>query len=57
MSVNAMIYAYTIDFSYTEDEETENDKEERIPMPCGCMFFNDCSECSSYTVCEMYNDI
>lgn len=42
-------YAYSLDYPYYEGEEYDN--EERIPTPCGCAFFNDCSECSSYAVC------
>lgn len=27
-------------------------EEDPIPTPCGCIYFNDCSECSSNSICN-----
>lgn len=31
------------------------EEEVRIATPCGCIYFNDCSECGSNSMCNAYN--
>ena len=33
-------------------EEHEEEPEETVATPCGCVIFNDCTECGSYPVCR-----